>query len=317
MHNALLTLVLYLMACHNECSGPGLCWPTFEQLSTISHMPLSQAPSATPEFPATISPPYDGDPLSATQLRTDDLTPLQNGIEASRMLLYGGGLKRRTTITSNTVMVISPLGAVLANLATKWTTIAHTSPTTINPATLSGGLAANTRYWVYAKIGAGPAFSFIVSTTAPDTGLSYMSGDESALWISTFYTDGSSNILTQSQSGFQFWYYSRVAFGGGAGGNLIYDRASPFGGVTVNYGAVVPSGARAVKLIAQVDGNPAAGWGKVGESAIINPDLIISNPTTAQSANGETEFSNNVTSCYIDADANTTNLALWVKGFTL
>ena len=86
-------------------------WPR-----TIRGMPLAQAPSATPTFPSTIAPPYDGDPLSATQLRVDDLTPLQNGVEAARLMLYGGGIKRRVKCSSNTVMAVQPLGAVLVTV---------------------------------------------------------------------------------------------------------------------------------------------------------------------------------------------------------
>ena len=167
-------------------------------------MPLAQAPSATPTFPSTIAPPYDGDPLSATQLRVDDLTPLQNGVEAARLMLYGGGIKRRVLGVSNTVLTISGM-AVLANLAGTWTVV-NLAAGSVNPTVLSGGFSNSTRYWVYVKINAGPTAAVIVSTDPPDAGLNYRTGDESALWLSTFVVSSAGHLVTYTQSGLDFQY---------------------------------------------------------------------------------------------------------------
>lgn len=179
-------------------------WP-----KTIPGMPLAQAPSATPSFPPTIAPPYDGDPLSATQLRVDDLTPLQNGVEAARLMLYGGGIKRRVLGVSNTVLTISGL-AVLANLAGTWTVV-NLAAGSVNPTTLSGGFVNSTRYWVYVKISAGPVAAVIVTTDAPDAGLNYRTGDDSALWLSTFVVTSAGNLLTYTQSDLDFVYDRHAA----------------------------------------------------------------------------------------------------------
>lgn len=189
-----------------ECSGGGSSdrWP-----KTIPGMPLAQAPSATPTFPPTIAPPYDGDPLSATQLRVDDLTPLQNGVEAARLMLYGGGIKRRVLGVSNTVLTISGL-AVLANLAGTWTVV-NLAAGSVNPTVLSGGLVNSTRYWVYVKISAGPTAAVIVTTDAPDAGLNYRTGDDSALWLSTFVVTSAGNLLTYTQSDLDFVYDRHAA----------------------------------------------------------------------------------------------------------
>lgn len=209
-------------------------------------MPVSQLPSPTPEFPATISPPYDADPLSAIQLRVDDLTPLQNGIEAARLLLYGGGLSRRVICASNTMMTIAPMGAVGALLGTKWTVVTHTMSSVIDPAALSGGLVLGTRYWVYARLIAGPAINFVVSTTPPDTGLFYMTGDQSSLWISTFVTvPTSANIMPYTQSNLEFQYQTTGCALLVAGAALVSTN------VPLNY--TIPAQARKCKVIARTN----------------------------------------------------------------
>ena len=170
-------------------------------VSPSGNMGAPQSPSATPTFPATITPPANGDALNATTLNTDVETPLQNGVEAARMLTYGGGLRRRLYCSSNTVMVIQPLGAVVATVAGVNTVVPWTSgAATIDPSALSGGLVANTRYWVYATavLSAGVPV-FVVSTNAPDTALKYSSATTDQMYVSTFYTDAGPNILLYSQ----------------------------------------------------------------------------------------------------------------------
>lgn len=277
-------------------------------------MAIPVNPSTTPTFPATISPPQNGDNLDAQQLQDDVEVPLQNGVEAARLLTYGGGFDRRVKCTSNTNLVIQPY-TVIATVGGIWTAVQVSTTATLNPTVLSAGLTANTRYHVYVYLTLGvPTYSVV--TDAPTADYKYKNGDTSRMWLSTFYVDNASNIVTYSQTNQDFFYYSRTPIMGGAVGNLIYDYAVPFGGVVVNYGALVPTGANAVRLMALTAGNPVPAWGSVAESTI-QYDLILQPSTTAQSANGQVTFSNNVTSCYLDVDANTTHMALWVVGFTL
>lgn len=162
-------------------------------------------PSTTPTFPASITVPNNGDPLDASQLQTDVEVPLQNGVEAARLLTYGGGVRWRVKCSSNTVLNVYPLGGVVATVAGVWTTKALTTTSTINPSALAGALAADTRYYVYVSIVAG-VITFSVSTTAPDAGLFYKTGDTSAMFVSTFITDDVPNILRYSQSNREYIY---------------------------------------------------------------------------------------------------------------
>ena len=88
-------------------------------------------------------------------------------------------------------MTIQPLGAVIVKVSGVWTAVPHSVATTIDPIALAGGsFAANTRYHVYANVVAG-SIVWSVSTTAPDAGYRYKTGDEQYQFVSTFYADGS------------------------------------------------------------------------------------------------------------------------------
>ena len=188
-------------------------------VSPSGDMGSPQSPSATPTFPATITPPINGDNLSATDLNVNVETPLQNGVEAARMLTYGGGPRRRVVCTSNSVMVIQPLGAVVATVAGVNTVVPWTTgAATIDPDTLAGGLAANTRYWVYAtavlSAGAGSPPVFVVSTNAPDAALKYSSASSDQMYVSTFYTDGAASIYKYTQNDNEYTYLGAAVIGG-------------------------------------------------------------------------------------------------------
>ena len=166
-----------------------------------SHSMVPITPSGAPLFPSTQNSPANGDPLDATQLRNDIEVPFLDGIEGARLLLYGGGFYPRVKATSNTVMVIQPMGAVIAKVGTDWQVVAHTVATTIDPQTLAGGaFAANTRYYVYVNLFAG-VITWSVSTTAPDAGYRYKTGDEQYQFVTTFYTDTGPNLIPYTQSG--------------------------------------------------------------------------------------------------------------------
>lgn len=283
-------------------------------------MALSQVPATVPTFPATISPPYDGDPLSATQLRVDDLTPLQNGVEAARLLLYGGGIRRRVLCSSNTAMTVQPLGAVLVTVTGVWTVIADVSSHSLNPTTLAGSLANNTRYWVYVAIVAG-VLTFSASTTGPDSGLFYMTGDTSKLYVTTFYTDASGNVLQYAQNDREYLYESRSATGGGAVGNLMLD-----GGASTSYSAepytgAVPTQAMTALLSCRMvtaSVGPKTGSVIASASSTATSDTLVLYSYTAQFAMGRL-------SCpliartfqYKVADAVNDTMYVWAAGFTL
>ncbi len=237
-------------------------WPR-----TIRGMPLSQAPSATPSFPPTIAPPYDGDPLSATQLRVDDLTPLQNGIEAARLLLNGGGIKRRIQCAANNIMLIRGM-PVIAKLAGAWTVV-NLATGIVDPGTLSGGLANSTRYWVYAKIDTGPAVSIIVTTDGPDATLNYRTGDESSMWLSTFVTDGSGSIIPYVQSDLDFVYAATSDTA------LVSGSATVATTVSLNY--IIPQQATMFSYLAKLPTTSSGRRGLVytagGSQVSVNTDL--------------------------------------------
>lgn len=230
----LLSLLVLLVSCQPPSEGMG----------------SPQSPSATPTFPATITPPINGDALNATTLNTDVETPLQNGVEAARLMTYGGGIRRRVYCSSNTVMVIQPLGAVVATVAGLNTVVPWTTgAATIDPDTLSGGLVANTRYWVYAtavlSAGVGSPPVFVVSTNAPDAALKYSSATSDQMYVSTFYTNGSANIYKYTQNDNDYTYLGSAVIGGPyllAGGSAT--GATP---ITV-IGGAIPTIASAADL---------------------------------------------------------------------
>lgn len=209
---------------------------------------MAQFPSATPTFPASITPPVNGDNLDATVLNTNVQTPLQNGVEAARLLTYGGYLRRRVLCTSNTVMAIAPLGAVVATVAGVNTVVPWTAGVaTINPTTLAGGaLSANTRYWVYATAALSAGIPvFVVSTNAPDAGLKYSSATTDQMYVSTFYTDGSMNIYKYTQNDNVYTYLGTSAIGG----PLLLSGGSATGATPITVvGGAIPTIASAADI---------------------------------------------------------------------
>jgi len=180
------------------------CFPQIQD-QTILDMSLAQAPSATPSFPNTISPPYDGDPLSATQLRVEDLTPIQNGIEAARLMVQYSKPARYQS-NDGAIISVQPLGRVLLNIGGQATVLPHLTVTAVDAATAYGAaLPNNTRLYLYAVNNAG-SVGFQVSATPPDIGLAYKTGDEGAFFVGTFITDGVGVILPFSCSNGRYTY---------------------------------------------------------------------------------------------------------------
>lgn len=220
-----------------------------------------QSPSATPTFPATITPPVNGENLDATALNVNVETPLQNGVEAARLLTYGGGLRRRVKCSDNNTLVIDPMGAVVSSVGAVWTVVPHLTSSTIDPQTLSGGLANNTRYYVYAAISAG-TIVFSVSTTAPDAGLFYKTGDPTYFFISTFITDNSANIVPYTQSELTF-SYGNDGVGGYPTPTIVLNAGSAVVSTVVTFGISVPTGAKTAVLFGQINATSAGRYGDI------------------------------------------------------
>jgi hypothetical protein len=125
-------------------------------------MPTNIVPNAIPSIVTTLPAPNDGEIANSASL-TQFVTPLTDDSEAFRLLTYGGGMRRKVTVASNTSMSVYPLGAVVLQTGGVWKAYAHTVTSALNPTTMAGGvLAASTRYWVYAYNNAG-ALGFTVS----------------------------------------------------------------------------------------------------------------------------------------------------------
>ena len=184
-------------------------------------MPLAQAPSATPTFPATISPPYDGDPLSATQLRTDDLTPLQNGVEAARLMLYRGiSIKPGLRSTNGTTVDMRGIPAMVVTAGGIWTVKGPIATQTFAVADLEGGgaFANNTHYYMYLYLSGGVVTKQI-SSTAPDAYNVYKTGSTDHAYVGTFRTDGAGVILPFSMSKGRYTYAQAIGQAVGTGLN--------------------------------------------------------------------------------------------------
>jgi len=216
--------------------------------ATIGSMGVPQSPSATPIYPTTITPPVDGDALSAPQLNIDVETKLQNGVEAARLQNYGGGIQRRVKCTGSGAgaLTIQPLGAIAVTVAGQWTVFPDLTGSTservtsgaLNPTTLAGGaLSVSTRYWVYA-FGSGGKIDFIASTVAPDAGLRYSSAPSTDyLYVSTFWVDSGGAVQPYSQSNNEYDYLEYAT------GNTVLSGGSATAETTVSLASLVPSSA--------------------------------------------------------------------------
>lgn len=282
-----------------------------------------QNPSSAPSFPATITPPINGDNLNATTLNTDVETPLQNGVEAARLMLYGGHVKRTVTATSGTVMSIGPLIAVMAGTSAPGpvnTVVVMNAAVTIDPKALAGGnFVANTRYWVYAQLSGSPATisAWVVSTTAPEATLSYKSDDFSCYFVTTFYATSTTGMLRYAQNDRYYAYWDRTSLGAGAKGNLALDSDSTSPGpTTVNWGDSVPTQSNCAKIEVRFTGGAGPEVGIITGTGIgVGPtvELPASTITTIHydcpSSNGQTfDYS---------LSTNTGTAAAWIAGFWL
>jgi len=236
-------------------------------------MPTNIVPNAIPSIVTTLPAPNDGEIANSASL-TQFVTPLTDDSEAFRLLTYGGGMRRKVTVASNTSMSVYPLGAVVLQTGGVWKAYAHTVTSALNPTTMAGGvLAASTRYWVYAYDNAG-ALGFTVSVTAPDAGLRYMSGNTAYWYVSTFITSGASDILLYTQDDNNYELVPSVD-------TEVLTAGSAMAVTAITTTAVVPSQAVSFYYRATINTTVAGRYANFGDSGlyILNQDYLYDNGT--------------------------------------
>ena len=273
-------------------------------------------PSAiTPASPATVTltttGPIDGDLATAASVRTS-MTAFQTDVQALLNVTYGGGLRRRVVCTDNNTMDVYPLGAVLAKVSSTWTTVAHTTTSTIDPEALAGGsFTADTRYYVYASISAG-AIVFSVDTTAPDAGLFYKAGDQQYQFVTTFFTDGSTDLLAYTQDDNYYRYDTRSS---GLTGNEILSNGTATIVTSVAVTAAVPTAATAVQFKAAASTSTTSAYSKLGRNIAAGENVELTLfPLMGIEANGMFVLAGTGDVQYIN-DSSSTHTYLWVTGF--
>lgn len=272
--------------------------------------PITPATGAS--FPVSVPLPIDGEAASSLSLR-GFVQPFEDGMGAALALLKGGGVNRRCYLTSSTNLIVQPLGAIITTVGGVWTTLAHASPSTLNPSVLSGGLAASTRYWVYASNVAN-VITWTVSTTAPDVGLRYSSATTDLMYVSSFITNGGSAAIRYSQSDNEFVYFDAPPSGGGVTGTLFLDTAAMVGSTTVPYGYLVPTGAVAAKLYAQLTGGAGPLVAQVAGTGIGN---FITLTAAAGVIGGYVEMSTTLGNTVdYTLSAGTGQFSIWCRGFS-
>jgi hypothetical protein len=300
----LLSLIVLLVSCQPPSEGMG----------------VPQSPSATPTFPTTITPPVNGDGLDAPTLNVNVETPLQNGVEAARLLTYGGGTRWRVKCTGNNALTIQPMGAVIPSVSSVFTAKAMTTGVTIDPAALAGALAANTRYYVYVSLVSG-SLTWSVSTTAPDAGYFYKTGDTSYQFVSTFYTDHVPNILLYSQTDRKYTYKSRTT--GGIRGNMILNAGTSNVPADVVVTPSVPADAGSVLIQAYATSTEAPNVGNVINfsgfpAASFDPHSgasIVASTAGYAAAQFEVSLTDGIS--YTVTNAAKDTASAWIAGFTL
>ncbi len=292
----LVALVLACQAAPEDGSPSGMSTPI--------------VPATPPTIAVSIPVPDDGAVANRLSL-LEFVQPLENSAEAFRLLTYGGGLRRRVRCTSNTNLVVQPVGAVVVKSSLGiWTAFDNsTTPNNLNPTTLTGGLVANTRYWIYGYESGGN-LAFTASTTAPDVGLKYKAGDERYMYISTFITSAAGDVLTYTQSDNVYVYGGDVS---GAPNRFI--NGIGVGITTQSLGTARPSQASAatVRYLFQTAGGTATVI--LTDASDDSEPFEISGDSV--SLGGDVVFTETSIGVNIANGTGTGVLYAWVKGFVL
>ena len=292
---------------------------TAREAAYLDSMSTVITPASPTQIVQTFNAPADGDIANAASVNVA-FQSLENSVEALRFLTYGGGFYPRVKATSNTVMTIQPLGAVVVKQLGVWTAVPHTVATTIDPLALAGGaFAANTRYYVYVNLVAG-VITWSVSTTAPDVGWRYKTGDEQYQFVTTFYTDHVPDLLTYTQSGKTYTYTTVTPTGGGVRGNLLLNLGAALAPTNVTtVGGAIPTGVSEYRLYGQAATAAATGVAVLGLALpSANSRVFYPSGTAALPYTQETTWTGiTTTTLQYFVDAGTTALNLWALQFTL
>lgn len=268
----------------------------------------------------TLTGPADGEVANALSVNSV-FQVLDNNVSALRLLTYGGGFRVRLSCTSNTVMTIQPLGAVVVTVATVWNVLANTTASTVNPTTIAGGsLSASTRYYVYAY-SSGGVLTFIANTTAPDVGLMYENGNTDRQFVTTFFADHASNILIYNQEDRYYSYMSRTT--GGVRGNMVLNAGVAIVPTDINFAASVPSTAKIVRVQVYVTSSEGPGTGNVinfsgfpaASSDLHNGLSLVASTAGVAAGQFETPLINTAFSYSVTNAAKDTASA-WIAGFS-
>jgi len=212
-------------------------------------MPTAITPSG-PFYSATtnFNGPTDGEAANASSVNTP-FGVISNSLEAQRLQTRGGGIRRRVLCTGNTSLTVYPLGAVAVTENTAWGVFAHNTASVLSPASLTGGLVADQRYWVYA-FNDGGALGFTASTTGPDDGLRYKNGDTDFFYVTTFITDNAGNVCKYRQNDSEYEYLVNTIDGPMVTphGNLIWSRAADGTDVRTTYDFAAPTQATRISV---------------------------------------------------------------------
>lgn len=184
--------------------------------------------TTTPTYnDATIPVPDDGDKVTAYRLNAGDgpisptLQILGNNdkyltTRVGVALAASPGTSRGQCYSTDGVnVVIVSTNGFLVTVSGLWQLVANASGSFSAATALGTALGNSTRYYVYVGYVTGVQTN-IVSTTAPEASLSYMTGSTDNAYISTFITDGSGVIVpfVNSLSGRKYRYLGIILSGG-------------------------------------------------------------------------------------------------------
>lgn len=293
-------------------------------------------PASPLTWPANLAVPTPGDGVKAATAPgavRPGYQALLNGVASAQARTYGRPKDILVECESNTSLIIYPVGSFTILDAGVWKTYSNVSNlsfatggsvVTVNPDALTGGLVANTRYWVYLKkpTGADP-FDVIIlaqsgATNTPDRNMAYLTADQSATLISSFWTDHAGDILTYRQIGGRFMFKTRTATGGGARGNLMLDLGSAVAATAVNFGdAPIVFGTRMLGYEAEC---ARAGTAFVGQIMLnaTQPSIIFGGDGVAQVVvRHQGHAYGNGATIYYQVDNAATTMSIWCTEFQI
>lgn len=170
--------------------GSGRCIP--------SRMPVTLTPASPPAFPASLTAPVDGDACSAASNNGPDQAML-DGITAARMMLGGMAYKPKLRSVNGSSIVMGAVPAMMLTVGGAWTVKGPIATQTFVVGDLEAGGAylASTRYYMYLYLVAG-VVTRQITTTAPDANNKYKSTSTDFVYVGSFATTDSGEIVAFS-----------------------------------------------------------------------------------------------------------------------